>query len=280
MARIRTIKPEFFRHEILQDLEIANPGMYPMMVFEALWGHCDSKGRFEWKPRMLKLDILPFLPFDMSVTLEILETSGMLHKYEVEGKQYGIIHSFEKHQRLSGKELTEGEKYPNPFDLKEEINNESSVKQRGSAREIPESQEGKGREEECKPSAPASPDADLPADIASLETKGKEIQRASAVTFKTFIAACTASGVNAIPEDDPVFKWAADASVPLDFLRLAWVEFRSRYLDSSKRYKDWRRVFRNAVRDNWFKLWYCNEQGIVCLSNQGRLIQKTHAEAA
>ena len=44
MARIRTIKPEFFRHESLQDLEIANPGMYPMMVFEALWGHCDSKG--------------------------------------------------------------------------------------------------------------------------------------------------------------------------------------------------------------------------------------------
>jgi hypothetical protein len=60
MARIRTVKPDFFRHEALQDLELANPGMYPMMVFQALWGHCDSKGRFEWKPRMLKLDILRF----------------------------------------------------------------------------------------------------------------------------------------------------------------------------------------------------------------------------
>lgn len=141
MARIRTIKPEFFRHEALQDLEIANPGMYPMMVFEALWGHCDSKGRFEWKPRTLKLDILPFLPFDMAETLAILEKAGMLHRYTVDGKEYGLIDTFEKHQRLSGKELTEGEKFPSPI-------NKTTVKQWGSAGEIPESQEGKGREEE------------------------------------------------------------------------------------------------------------------------------------
>lgn len=141
MARIRTIKPEFFRHEALQDLEIANPGKYPMMVFEALWGHCDSKGRFEWKPRMLKLDILPFIPFDMADTLSILENAGMLHRYTVDGKEYGLIETFEKHQRLSGKELTEGEKFPSaPCEL--------TGKQRGSVGEIPESQEGKGREEE------------------------------------------------------------------------------------------------------------------------------------
>lgn len=139
MARIRTIKPEFFRHEGLQDLEIANPGMYPMMVFEALWGHCDSKGRFEWKPRTLKLDILPFLPFDMAATLAILEGAKMIKRYTVDGKEYGLIDSFEKHQRLSGKEATEGEKYPQP---PEEIP--------GSVGEIPESQEGKGREKEGK----------------------------------------------------------------------------------------------------------------------------------
>lgn len=148
MARIRTIKPEFFRHEGLQDLEIANPGMYPMMVFEALWGHCDSRGRFEWKPRTLKLDILPFLPFDMAVTLSILEGAGMLHKYTVDGKEYGAIHTFEKHQRLSGKELNEGEKHPAPSENDTESNREATGKQQGSVGEIPESQEGKGREEE------------------------------------------------------------------------------------------------------------------------------------
>jgi len=141
MARIRTVKPEFFRHEALQDLEIANPGAYPMMVFAGLWGHCDSKGRFEWKPRLLKLDILPFLPFVMAETLALLEKSGMIVRYTVDGKEYGEIPSFEKHQRITGKEATEGEKYPNN-------NKEQKVKQRGNNREIPDSQEGKGKEEE------------------------------------------------------------------------------------------------------------------------------------
>ena len=143
MARIRSIKPDFYRHEALQDLEIANQGKYPMMVFSALWGHCDSKGRFEWRPRQLKLDILPFLPFDMAETLAILERAGFLNRYSVDGKEYGEIPTFEKHQRLSGKELTEGEKYPEPT-------GEATGKQQGSDGEIPESQEGKGREEEGK----------------------------------------------------------------------------------------------------------------------------------
>ena len=139
MARIRSIKPDFFRHDALQDAEIANPGKYPMMVFAGLWGHCDSKGRFEWRPRQLKLDILPFLPFDMAETLEILAKSGMVNRYEVDGKSYGEIPTFEKHQRLSGKEVTEGEKHPEP-------NGEATGKQSGSNRDEQESQEGKGRE--------------------------------------------------------------------------------------------------------------------------------------
>lgn len=143
MARIRSVKPEFFRHEALQDLEIANPGAYPMMVFAGLWGHCDSKGRFEYRPRQLKLDILPFLPFDMAATLEILERAGMVKRYSVDGKEYGEVPTFEKHQRLSGKEATEGEKHPSPL-------GEATGKQRGSDGEIQESQEGKGREEEGK----------------------------------------------------------------------------------------------------------------------------------
>jgi hypothetical protein len=141
MARIRTIKPDFFRHELLQDLEIANPGKYPMMVFQGLWGHCDSKGRFEWRPRQLKLDILPFIPFDMAETLAILAAANMVKRYVVDGKMYGEIPTFEKHQRLSGKELTDGEKHPEPI-------GETTVKQPGSVGEILESQEGKGREEE------------------------------------------------------------------------------------------------------------------------------------
>lgn len=134
MARIRTIKPEFFRHEGLQDLEAANPGAYTMLVFAGLWGHCDKAGTFEWKPRVLKLDILPFLSFDMAVTLNLLEEAGLLTRFEAEGKTYGNIPSFADHQRIGGKEAESPVKHPG-------ITGEATGKQSGL-------QEGKGREKE------------------------------------------------------------------------------------------------------------------------------------
>ena len=114
MARIRTIKPDFFRHEKLQDLEAENPGKHCMLVFAGLWGHCDKFGRFEWRPRQLKLDILPFLDFTMAETLHKLAQSDLILRYTVEGKEYGEIKSFAKHQRISGKELQEQGRYPAP----------------------------------------------------------------------------------------------------------------------------------------------------------------------
>jgi hypothetical protein len=72
------VRPEFFRHEGLQDLERNNPGKYPMFVFEGLWTKCDRQGAFEWKPRSLKLDIFPFLEFDMADSLSILYDQNSL----------------------------------------------------------------------------------------------------------------------------------------------------------------------------------------------------------
>lgn len=114
-----------------------------MLVFAGLWGHCDKLGRFEWKPRTLKLDILPFLTFDMADTLAILWAAGYVLRYEIDGKEYGEIASFEKHQRISGKEAQEPEKHPDPIEYITGSNREASVKQQGL-------QEGKGREEEGK----------------------------------------------------------------------------------------------------------------------------------
>ena len=98
MARIRTVKPEFFRHEGLQDLEIANPGKYPMMVFSGLWVIADREGRFEWRPRRMKLDVLPFLDFDMEETLCLLEQIGLIQRYVHNGEMFGAVTSWERHQ--------------------------------------------------------------------------------------------------------------------------------------------------------------------------------------
>ncbi len=79
----------------------------------------------------------------------------------------------------------------------------------------------------------------------------------TAVSLKTWLESLEAEGVTPIPPDDPVFAYAASVGIPIDFLRLAWLEFRHRYgQPDAKRYRDWRAVFRKAVRGNWLKLWW------------------------
>lgn len=147
MARIRTVKPAFLRHEKLQDLEHENPGQYIMIVFMGLWMLADSKGRFEYKPRSMKLDILPFLDYNMQQSLDVLEKNGFIRSYEVNGCRYGVVPTFRDHQRITGKELTEGEKFPpepEHIGIEPRNNNrEALVKQL-------EVQEGNGKEEELK----------------------------------------------------------------------------------------------------------------------------------
>ena len=114
MARIRSVKPEFFRHEVLQDLEGSHGALHPMLVFAGLWTQCDKQGVFPWKPRQLHLDILPFLDFDLAETLNLLESAGELVHFEANGKQYGHIPTFEDHQRVSGDESKLPARYPSP----------------------------------------------------------------------------------------------------------------------------------------------------------------------
>lgn len=114
MGRIRTVKPELLRHEALQDLEAKNPAAKPMLVFIGLFTQCDRMGRFEWKPRHLKLDILPFLDFKMENTLDLLERSGFIKRYKVEGKTYGHIPTWHLHQRITGQESKSPPRCPPP----------------------------------------------------------------------------------------------------------------------------------------------------------------------
>lgn len=105
-------------------------------------------------------------------------------------------------------------------------------------------------------------------------------KRPGAVSLKAWLESVKASGQKAIPEDDPVFAYAAEVSIPDDFMRLAWLEFRHRYSQpEAKRYKDWRSVFRKSVRGNWFKLWWLdpgtNQYGLTTVGLQA---QRAHEE--
>lgn len=112
MARIRTIKPDFFRHAGLYDAEQAT-GLPLRVAFAGLWTAADREGRFEWKPRELKLDCLPFDEVDFSRVLDALATRGFIEKYACDGREFGFIPSWRLHQVINNRETASNIPKPN-----------------------------------------------------------------------------------------------------------------------------------------------------------------------
>lgn len=103
MGRIRTVKPELFRHEELFEAE-KNHQLPLRIAFAGLFTCCDREGRFRWKPKQLKLDILPYDELDMTQVLNALLETGFIQKYQVGTEHYGCIPSWNKHQCLNHRE--------------------------------------------------------------------------------------------------------------------------------------------------------------------------------
>jgi hypothetical protein len=103
MGRIRTVKPETFLNEDLFDLERVSK-VPVRLAYIALWTVADREGRFEWKPRQLKAAILPHDHLDFAKVLDALERSGRVERYSVDGRDYGWIRSWKRHQIVNNKE--------------------------------------------------------------------------------------------------------------------------------------------------------------------------------
>lgn len=129
--RIRTIKPEFWKHDGIAELEYST-----RLLFIALWCIADRRGRMEDRPRRIKAECFPYDEIDVDAMLSELHLAGFIDRYEAEGVRVIEVCSFEKHQRLTGKEAETESIYPE--------------KQRGNNGETPSSapvaQERKGRE--------------------------------------------------------------------------------------------------------------------------------------
>lgn len=140
-----------------------------------------------------------------------------------------------------------------------------------------------GNAPRARPQTPdTSNQGNTPIPPAGADGIGKEPGRpktAAAIGLKAWLEAVKASGGKPVPEDDPVFAYAAEVGIPDDFLRLAWLEFRHRYCQpEAKRYRDWRAVFRRAVRGNWLKLWFVQPDGAYALTTVGIQAQRAHDE--
>lgn len=112
MGRIRTVKPELFTHEDLFTIE-SETKLPVRLAFVGLFTVCDREGRFKWEPNRIKLAVLPYDPIDFSRVLDALLTRGMVGKYEVEGRFYGFIPTFGKHQVINNRESSSDLPEPN-----------------------------------------------------------------------------------------------------------------------------------------------------------------------
>ena len=100
MARIRYLKPDFFKDEDLALLPF--PARF---LFAGLWGLADKAGRLEDRVLRIKAEIFPYESVDVEENLKLLSKpkNGSGHpfiiRYQLSGQNYIQILSWNKHQK-------------------------------------------------------------------------------------------------------------------------------------------------------------------------------------
>lgn len=107
MARARNIKPAFFTNDELSELE-----PLARILFIGMWTIADFKGCFEYKPKRLKVQILPYDDCDVEQLVSALDKSGFISIYSVQGQRYIKVVNFGKHQNPHKNEKEGGSGIP------------------------------------------------------------------------------------------------------------------------------------------------------------------------
>ncbi len=127
MARARNIKPSFFENEELGDL-------CPLsrLLFIGMWTIADHKGCFEYRPKRLKVQLLPYDNCDIEQLVINLDKSGFISIYSVQGQRYVKVVNFLKHQNPHKNERDKGSDIPDidmsDFDQCENLFNVNGLK--------------------------------------------------------------------------------------------------------------------------------------------------------
>jgi hypothetical protein len=99
MARIRTIKPEFFT-----SLTVADLTPEQRLTFIGLWTHADDEGRCVDDPRLIKAAIWPLddrTAADIEIDLKALTEASLITRYVLNRKRYLAVTNWSEHQRIN-----------------------------------------------------------------------------------------------------------------------------------------------------------------------------------
>lgn len=146
MARIRTIKPEFFTSD-----DICSLSALARLLYVGLWCEADRAGRLVWMPRVFKRRYLPDDACDIDSLADELLKRGLVELY---GEGLAHIPTFSRHQHVNPREASS--KLPAPdHDASARVGDASE-----RARDAQGGREGngEGREGEGSVARPLSPD--------------------------------------------------------------------------------------------------------------------------
>lgn len=132
MARIRTIKPEFFTSE---DIVCLSP--LARLLYIAVWCEADKEGRLVWRPRTFKLRYLPADMCDVEALCGELVAAGLVVLY---GDGLAYVPAFSRHQHINPRESASSLPEPGSDSRVTDASSRVSDAQVG--------REGKGREGE------------------------------------------------------------------------------------------------------------------------------------
>ena len=102
MARTRSLKPQFFKNDLLAECQ-----PLARLLFSGLWCMADAEGRLEYRPLRVKAEVLPYDDCDVDQLVDELEQRGFVRRYTVEDVTILVIPKFLDHQRPHPKEPTE-----------------------------------------------------------------------------------------------------------------------------------------------------------------------------
>lgn len=110
MARIRTIKPEFFTSETVADLAVR-----ARLTWIGLWTYCDDYGRCRDNVKLVKaavwaLDDVSLVSIEKD--LSDLHSAGLILRYAVDGKSFIQVTNWTEHQKVSHPTAS---KFPDPI---------------------------------------------------------------------------------------------------------------------------------------------------------------------
>lgn len=125
MARARNIKPAFFTNDELSEL----PPL-ARLLFIGLWTIADYKGCFEYKPKRLKVQLLPYDDCDIEQLVSALDKSRFISIYSAQGQTYGKVLNFNKHQNPHKNEKEKGSDIPD-IELRDDVDGINSIQNNG-----------------------------------------------------------------------------------------------------------------------------------------------------